>query len=196
MRKVQTRTRSGKTLDFECYNLDLPKTFNDTLKSKDKEKWDLAMKEEIEMIEKRNVWELVDPPRDNTIIGSKWVYNIKYDENNKPKKYKARLVALGFKQNAGIDYNETFSPVVNFSIVKFLFILLVCLLKWYHVQVDVKSAFLYGKLNELVYLKQPPGHIVKGQEDKVYLLHKSLFGLHPSSRYWNELNGILHDLNF
>ncbi|KAF8793531.1 Copia protein like [Argiope bruennichi] len=111
-------------LDFECYNLDLPKTFNDTLKSKDKEKWDLAMKEEIEMIEKRNVWELVDPPCDKTIIGSKWVYNINHDENNKSKKYKARLVALGFKQKAGIDYNETFSPVVNFSIVKLLFILL------------------------------------------------------------------------
>ncbi|GBO34508.1 Retrovirus-related Pol polyprotein from transposon RE1 [Araneus ventricosus] len=149
------------------------------------------------MMKTRKVWELVDPPANKTITGSKWVYNIKHDEENKPKKYKARLVALGFKQKAGIDYGETFSPVVNFSIVKLMFIVLVSLLGWNHVQLDVKSAYLYGKLNEKVYLKQPPGFIVKDAESKVYLLHKALYGLHQSGRSWNcELDHILKNLKF
>ncbi|GBO41943.1 Copia protein [Araneus ventricosus] len=180
-----------ETLEYECYNSELPKTFEDTQRSKDKEKWDFAMREELNMMKTRKVWELVDPPANKTIIGSKWVYNIKHDEENKPKKYKARLVALGFKQKAGIDYGETFSPVVNFSIVKLMFIVLVSLLGWNHVQLDVKSAYLYGKLNEKVYLKQPPGFIVKDAESKVYLL------LHQSGRSWNcELDHILKNLKF
>ncbi|GBN14455.1 Retrovirus-related Pol polyprotein from transposon RE1 [Araneus ventricosus] len=186
-----------ETLEYECYNSELPKTFEDTQRSKDKEKWDFAMREELNMMKTRQVWELVDPPANKTIIGSKCVYNIKHDEENKPKKYKARLVALGFKQKAGIDYGETFSPVVNFSIVKLMFIVLVPLLGWNQVQLDVKSAYLYGKLNEKVYLKQPPGFIVKDAESKVYLLHKALYGLHQSGRRWNcELDHILKNLKF
>ncbi|GBN35000.1 Copia protein [Araneus ventricosus] len=139
-----------ETLEYECYNSELPKTFEDTQRSKDKEKWGFAMREELNMMKTRKVWKLVDPPANKTIIGSKWVYNIKHDEKNKPKKYKDRLVALGFKQKAGIDYGETFSPVVSFSVVKLMFIVLVSLLGWNHVQLDVKSAYLYGKLNEKV----------------------------------------------
>ncbi|GBM84026.1 Retrovirus-related Pol polyprotein from transposon TNT 1-94 [Araneus ventricosus] len=77
--------------EYEGYNSELPKTFEDTQRSKDKEKWDFAMREEINMMKTRKVWELVDPPANKTIIGSKWVYNIKHDEENKPKKYKARF---------------------------------------------------------------------------------------------------------
>ncbi|GBN95751.1 Copia protein [Araneus ventricosus] len=142
-----------ETLEYECYNSELPKTFEDTQRSKDKEKWDFATREELNMMKTRKVSELVDPPANKTIIGSKWVYNIKHDEKNKPKKYKARLVALGFKQKAGIDYGEAFSPVVSFSVVKLMFIVLVSLLGWNHVQLDVKSAYMYGELNEREYLK-------------------------------------------
>ncbi|GBN31336.1 Retrovirus-related Pol polyprotein from transposon TNT 1-94 [Araneus ventricosus] len=149
------------------------------------------------MMKTRKVWELVDPPANKTEIGSEWVYNIKHDEKNKPKKYKARLVTLGFKQKAGIDYGEIFSPVVNFSVVKLMFIVLVLLLGWNHVHLDVKSAYLYGKLNEKMYLKQSPGVIVKDAESKVYLFHKALYGLHQSGRSWNcELDHILKDLKF
>ncbi|GBM45524.1 hypothetical protein AVEN_210249-1 [Araneus ventricosus] len=110
----------------------------------------------------RKVWELVDPPANKTIIGSKWVYNIKHDEKINQRNTK-----------------------------------LVSLLGWNHVQLYVKSAYLYGKLEENVYLKQPPGFIVKDTESKVYLLHKALYGLHQSGRRWNcELDHILKDLKF
>ncbi|GBM99279.1 hypothetical protein AVEN_80609-1 [Araneus ventricosus] len=74
-----------ETLEYECYKSELPRTFEDTQKSKDKEKWNIAMKEELKMMETRKVWELVDPPVDKTILASKWVYNIKHDENKKTK---------------------------------------------------------------------------------------------------------------
>ncbi|GBN63614.1 hypothetical protein AVEN_143939-1 [Araneus ventricosus] len=103
-----------ETLEYECYNSELPRTLEDTQRSKEKENWDIAMKEELKIMETHRVWELVNSPADETIIGSKWDYNIKFDDSNKPKKYNARLVALGFKQKDGIDYGETFSPTVNF----------------------------------------------------------------------------------
>ncbi|GBN51534.1 Retrovirus-related Pol polyprotein from transposon TNT 1-94 [Araneus ventricosus] len=162
-----SNSETYETLEYKCYNSELPKTFADTPRSKDKEKWDFAMREELNMMKTRKDWELVDPPANKTIIGSKWVYNIKHDEKNKPKKHKAKLVALE------------------------------SLLGWNHVQPDVKSAYLYGKLNELVYLKQPPGFLVKDAESKVHLLHKALYDLHQSGRSWNcELDHILKNLKF
>ena len=181
----------------ESYNVELPKSFDDTQTSSDKVKWDSAMSEEIKMMDERQVWLLVDPPQNANVIGSKWVYNVKFDENNKPKKYKARLVAQGFAQKPGINFHDVFSPTVNFSIIKLLFILLVTVLNWCHFQVDVKSAYLYGTLKEPVYMRQPTGFVVKGAERKVCLLQKAIYGLHQSGREWNkELDKILRDLKF
>ncbi|GBM27097.1 hypothetical protein AVEN_189871-1 [Araneus ventricosus] len=94
----------------------------------------------------RKVWELVDPPANKTIIGSKWVYNIKHDEKIKPKKYKAGLVALGIKQKAGIDYGEAFSPVVNFSVVKLMFIVLISLLG---LGIAIRHQFRSGRIGHI-----------------------------------------------
>src|SRR5205814_4200572 len=138
------------------------------------------------------VWELVDPPKDAKLIGSRWVYTTKNDEENRVMKFKARLVAQGYRQKAGIDFNEVFSPVVNFSLIRFMFILLVSTLGWRHAQLDVKSAYLYGNLKETVYMKQPKGFIKKGEEKKVCLLKKTIYGLHQSGREWNnELDNVL-----
>ncbi|GBM31047.1 hypothetical protein AVEN_46485-1 [Araneus ventricosus] len=134
-----------ESFEYEYYNSKLPKTFEDTQRSKDKEKWDFAMREELNMMKTQKVFELVDPPANKTIIGSKWVYNIKHEEKINQRNTK-----------------------------------LVSLLGWNHVQLDVKSAYLYGKLNEKVYLKQQSGFIMKDAESKVYLLHKALYGLHQS----------------
>ena len=173
------------------------KSFEDTQVSKDKEKWNIAMKDELKMMEDRKVWKLVDPPSNAKIIKSKWVYKIKKDENNKIKKYKARLVALGYKQRPGIDYRDIFSPVVNFSVITFLFILLVSLLKWNCAQLDVKSAYLYGKIKEVVYMSQPTGFVEKGHENQVCLLNEAIYGLHRSGREWNcELNDILKNIGY
>lgn len=181
----------------ECYNVEVPSSYNESQDCQDKSLWDKAMSDELNMMEERHVWKLVDPPQNQTVLGSKWVYTIKKNEANVPVKYKARLVCQGFRQKPGIDYNEVFCPVINFNIVKLLFILLVCMLKWYHCQIDICSAYLYGILKEPVYMKQPTGYEVRGSEHKVCLLTKSIYGLHQSAREFNNtLDSTLKELGF
>ncbi|GBM21371.1 Retrovirus-related Pol polyprotein from transposon TNT 1-94 [Araneus ventricosus] len=163
----------------EIYMTEIPKTFKETQISPDKEKWDKAMSEEIKLMQNRKVWDLVEPKSNMKILGCRWVYNIKHDEKNNVKKYKSRLVAQGFKQRPGVDFTDVFAPLVNFDIIKFLFVLLVCILGWNHCQIDVKGAYLYGNLDIPIYMQQPEGFAVKGCEHYVCRLHinEILFGL-------------------
>ncbi|KAF8785815.1 Retrovirus-related Pol polyprotein like [Argiope bruennichi] len=131
----------------EIYMSEIPKTYVETQNSPDKSKWDEAMSEEIEMMQSRKVWDLVEPNSNMKVLGCRWVYNIKQDEKNNVRKYKSRLVAQGFKQRPGVDFTDVFAPLVNFDVIKFLFVLLVCILGWNHAQIDVKAAYLYGKLD-------------------------------------------------
>lgn len=108
--------------------------------------WVKAMGEEIQIMKERKVWDLVRNPRDPTILGCRWVYTIKRDDSGKIVRFKARLVAQGYKQIKGETYDETYSPVVNFSVIRFFFTLLVCYLGWDHRQFDVKCAYLYAPL--------------------------------------------------
>jgi hypothetical protein len=192
----ECNTLSDIFLD-EVYSIECPKTYKDAENDVNRIKWKSAMADEISTMKTRNVWELVDPPPKAKIINCRWVYSIKRDENNEVKRYKARLVAQGFRQREYIDYTNVFSPVVNFSVIKFLFIILVCILKWKHYQLDVKSAYLYGPLNETILMKQPPGFVVSGQENKVCKLKKAIYGLKQSGRQWNdELDSILKSIGF
>ncbi|GBM70011.1 Retrovirus-related Pol polyprotein from transposon RE1 [Araneus ventricosus] len=134
---------------------EIPKTFKETQISPDKEKWDEAMSEEIKLMQDRKIWDLVEPKSNMKVLGCRWVYNIKHDEKNNVNKYKSRLVAQGFKQRPGVDFTDVFAPLVNFDIIKFLFVLLVCILGWNHAQIDVKGAYLYGNLD--VPMQQPEG---------------------------------------
>ncbi|GBM34909.1 Retrovirus-related Pol polyprotein from transposon TNT 1-94 [Araneus ventricosus] len=184
-------------LQNEIYMTEIPKTFKETQISPDKEKWDEAMSEEIKLMQNRKVWDLVEPKSNMKVLGCRWVYNIKHDEKNNVKKYKSRLVAQGFKQRPGVDFTDVFAPLVNFDIIKFLFVLLVCILGWNHCQIDVKGAYLYGNLDIPIYMQQPEGFAVKGCEHYVYRLHKSIYGLHQSGRQWNiVLSEILFGLGF
>jgi len=120
------------------------------------EKWVHEMNKEIDAIERNNTWELVDIPTSKTNIGFKWVYKTKFNEKGKLDKNKERLVAKGFAQQPGIEYGETFFPVACLDIV--IAILLVANQnKWLLYQMDVKSTFLNGILEEDVYVDQPPG---------------------------------------
>ena len=103
------------------------------------------MVEEIEMIEKKNTWELVDRPKDREVIGVKWVYKTKLNSDGSIQKYKARLLAKGFKQKLGIDYYETYAPVARLETIRTI-IALAAQKKWKLYQLDVKSAFLNGYL--------------------------------------------------
>ena len=131
------------------------------------------MDEEIKMIEKNHTWELVDKPHDKDVIVLKWVYKIKYNKDGSIQKYKARLVAKGYSQQPGIDFNETFTPVVRMGTIRTV-LAIAAQLKLQVLQLDVKSAFLNGELEEEVYVEQPQGYVIAEQEDKVYRVNKAL----------------------
>lgn len=149
------------------------------------------MDQEIKMIEKNDTWELTDKPANKDIIALKWVYKIKYNEDGSIQKYKVRLVAKGYSQQPGIDFNETFAPPVRMETIRTVLAIAVQL-KLPVYQLDVKSAFLNGELEEEVYVEQPQGYIIKGMEEKVCHLHKALYGLKQAPRAWNsKIDGYL-----
>ncbi|GFV80857.1 retrovirus-related Pol polyprotein from transposon TNT 1-94 [Trichonephila clavipes] len=119
----------------------IPNCYKQALRSRDASKWHDAMDKEINVMMERKVWDLVDHPDNIKILENRWVYTIKYDENNKIVRYKARLVARGNTQLRGESFDEVFSPVVNFTIVRLFFTICVCLWKWTHIQVDITNAY-------------------------------------------------------
>ncbi|XP_034212968.1 uncharacterized protein LOC117625533 [Prunus dulcis] len=121
---------------------------------------------------------IVEPekPSDKQVIGVKWVFKTKLNLDGSVQKNKARLVAKGYVQKPGIDYNETFAPVARLDTIRTL-IALAAQKGWKLYQLDGKSAFLNGKLQEEVYVEQPEGFVIQGKEDRVYRLHKALYGL-------------------
>ncbi|WVZ58506.1 hypothetical protein U9M48_008777 [Paspalum notatum var. saurae] len=142
-------------------------------------RWRHAMEEEME----NKTWELVDPLAGCKLIGLKWVYKVKKNERGDVVKHKARLVAKGFVQREGIDFEEVFAPVARMDSVRLL--ALAATRDWNVHHLDMKSAFLNGELTEVVYVKQPPGFTVAGEEDKVLRLRKALYGLRQAPRAWN-----------
>ena len=116
------------------------------------------MQEELNQFERNKVWDLVPRPRDHPIIGTKWVFRNKSDENGTIVRNKARLVAQGYNQEEGIDYEETFAPVARLESIRMLFAF-ACHKGFTLYQMDVKSAFLNGHILEEVYVEQPPGFI-------------------------------------
>ncbi|KAG7565068.1 Zinc finger CCHC-type superfamily [Arabidopsis suecica] len=150
----------------------------------EKKTWRDAMDEEIKAIKKNDTWELASLPNGHKAIGVKWVYKAKKNSKGEVERYKARLVAKGYSQRAGIDYDEVFAPVARLETVR-LIISLSAQNKWKIHQMDVKSAFLNGDLEEEVYIEQPQGYIVKGEENKVLRLKKALYGLKQAPRAWN-----------
>ena len=143
--------------------------------------WRLAMDNEIKSIEKNKTWMLVSLPVGAKKTGVKWIYKTKYNEHGEFEKHKARLVAKGYIQKHGIDYTEVYAPVARMETVRMV-VALAAQRNWKIFQLDVKSAFLHGELNEDVYVEQPRGYEIKGREDKVYKLHKALYGLKQAPR--------------
>uniref|UniRef100_A0A2N9FY74 Integrase catalytic domain-containing protein n=1 Tax=Fagus sylvatica TaxID=28930 RepID=A0A2N9FY74_FAGSY len=146
-------------------------------------KWSAAMDLEIEAIERNGTWELTDLPKGMKKIGVKWVFKTKLNENGEVDKCKARLVAKGYAQQYGIDYTEVFAPVARWDTIRMI-IALAARNSWSVFQLDVKSAFLHGELNEAVFVEQPQGYEKKGEEYKVYKLKKALYGLKQAPRAW------------
>ncbi|GFS49541.1 retrovirus-related Pol polyprotein from transposon TNT 1-94 [Trichonephila clavipes] len=144
----------------------IPNCYKQAIRSRDASKRHDAMDKEINVMMERNVWDSVDHPDNIKILENRWVYTIKYDENNKIVRYKARLVARGNTQLRGESFDEVFSPVINFTIVRLFFTICVCLWKWTHIQVDITNAYLYANLDTVIYMKQPTGYEI--DNNKVY----------------------------
>uniref|UniRef100_A0A8I6Y7V3 Integrase catalytic domain-containing protein n=1 Tax=Hordeum vulgare subsp. vulgare TaxID=112509 RepID=A0A8I6Y7V3_HORVV len=158
--------------------------------------WRQAMLDELQSINDNNTWTLTTLPPDHRAIGLKWVYKLKKDENGNVVKHKACLVAKGYVQRAGVDFEEVFAPVARLESVR-LILALAAHQGWRVHHMDVKSAFLNGDLEEVVYVSQPPGFIAEGREREVYKLHKALYGLRQAPRAWNtKLDASLTSLGF
>eukprot|EP00253_Pinus_taeda_P014432 PITA_14432 len=134
------------------------------------------MQKEYDALIKNGTWKLVDPPLGTKPIGCKWVFKNNYKVDGSLDKHKVRLVAKGFSQKEGVDYEETFAPIAKWATIRTLFALEEHN-GWKVHQMDVKTAFLNGDLKENVFMSQPKGLVVKGQEHKVCKLVKSLHGL-------------------
>ena len=134
------------------------------------------MQEELNQFERNEVWELVHRPNDQSVIGTKWMYKNKMDENGIIIRNKARLVVQGYNQQEGIDYEETFAPVARLEAIRML-LAFSCHKNFILYQMDVKSAFLNGFINEEVYVEQPPGFGSFNFPNHVFKLKKALYGL-------------------
>ena len=145
---------------------------------------------------KNGTWSLVPRAPNTNIVDCRWVYKIKKDQHGAVTRYKARLVAKGFHQQPGIDYHDTFSPVVKATTIRV--VLSIAVTKgWPLRQLDVQNAFLHGDLKETVYLQQPPGFVDLNKPDHVCLLHKSLYGLKQAPQAWfHRLSTALLGLGF
>jgi hypothetical protein len=158
--------------------------------------WRVVMQSEMDAVEKNCTWELADLPHGHIAITLKWVFKLKRDEAGVIVKHKARLVARGFVQREGIDFDDTFAPVARMESVRLLFAL-TAQEGWRVHHMDVKSAFLNGDLKEEVYMHQPPVFAIPGKEGKVLRLRKTLSGLRQAPRAWNaKLDSTLKGMGF
>ena len=160
-----------------------PSCFQEACDDEHSKDWKKAMQEEMDSLLENKTWELVKLPKERKSLQNKWVYRIKQDGEGKKERYKARLVVKGFAQKEGIDFNEIFSPVVKMSSIRVV-LGLIAALNLECEQLDVKTAFLHGELEEEIYMEQPEGFQVKGKENLVCRLKKSLYGLKQAPRQW------------
>ena len=184
---IKTRDKPKKNyqdmIRYVCYTSSIePKNINKVLQN---EYWVKAMQEELEQFMRNDVWRLISRPKDTNVIGTKWIFKNKSDASSNITRNKARLVAQGYTQIEGIDFNEIFAPIARTESIR-LFLAIACLLgfKWF--QMEVKSAFLNEILNEEVYVEQPKGFEDSHNSDHVYILKKTLYGLKQVPWAWYE----------
>ena len=159
-----------------------PECYDQAMQVEDSVKWESAMKDEMDSLMSNQTWELAELPPGKKALHNKWVYRIK-EEHDGNKRYKARLVVKGFQQKEGVDYNEIFSPVVKLTTIR-LVLKIVAAENLHLEQLDVKTVFLHGDLEEELYMRQPEGFIKEDKKNLVCRLKKSLYGLKQAPRQW------------
>ena len=179
---VTTRAHLKYNADFAFISKIVPKNISEAL---DDEYWVQSMQEELNQFERNQVWELVPKPREAMVIGTKWVFRNKENEEGEVVTNKSRLVAQGYLQEEGIDFEESFAPVARLEAIRIL-CAYACYKDFKLFQMDVKSAFLNGYIKEEVYVKQPPGFEDHRHPHHVFKLKKALYGLRQAPRAWYE----------
>uniref|UniRef100_A0AAV1TII3 Reverse transcriptase Ty1/copia-type domain-containing protein n=1 Tax=Peronospora matthiolae TaxID=2874970 RepID=A0AAV1TII3_9STRA len=177
---------SAAAMDFEAaYIVDsvgeTPTTFKSAMESSDSGKWKEACDSEFDSLQRNDTWEIVPLPKGRKAIGCRWVFRVKENQDGEVERFKARLVAKGFSQKFGVDYEETFAPVAKFTSIRVVLSMAAKYGLMLH-QMDVKTAFLNGSLNEDIYMDQPDGYLDATQPDYVCKLKRSLYGLKQSPR--------------
>ncbi|UYV73840.1 hypothetical protein LAZ67_11001074, partial [Cordylochernes scorpioides] len=170
---------------LEAKYLPDPKHAEEALSGRDSYFWKKAMEEEFDSLIENKTWELVDPPKNRNIIGSKWVFKTKCNSDGSVERHKARLVAKGYSQQYGIDYEETFAPVVRQSTIRMLLALAVEYNLILH-QMDVQSAYLNGEIKEEIYMTQPENFVSRKYPERVCRLKKAIYGLKQAGIVWHE----------
>jgi hypothetical protein len=158
--------------------------------------WRDAMMEEYQSIMNNDVWDIVSRPKGKSMVTSKWIYKIKHAPDGSIEKHKARFVVRGFSQVEGIDYEETFAPVGRYTSIQTI-IALASALGWRLLQMDMKTTFLNGKIEEVVYIEQPNGFVIHGKESHVCMLKKALYRLKQDPCVWYaRIDGYFMSLSF
>ena len=187
-RPQRERRLPAKFLDYVsdlcnyCTDIE-PRSITEARNSEDAVEWEKAAVEEYKSLVKNDTWEVVNLPQGRKAVGCKWVFRRKRTADGGIDRYKARLVAQGFSQLEGVDFEETYAPVSKISTIRTLIAYAVNKSMYIH-QMDVTAAYLHGKLDETIFMKQPPGFEISGQENKVLKLKKSIYGLKQSGRNW------------
>ncbi len=161
-----------------------PKNLKDAMSAPDATLWKEAVNDEYDSLINNKTWSLTKLPLNRTAIKSRWIFKVKPGVKGSAPRYKAKLVAKGYSQRPGIDYEETFAPVTKQTTLRVV-LSFVAAQDLEMRQLDIKTAFLYGDLSEEIYMKQPKGYVKSGDEDLVCRLHKCLYGLKQASRVWN-----------
>ena len=196
-RSARVRAQPARYFEEYANLLDSePLTREEAISSPAAKQWESAMKDEYDSLMKNNTWTLTELPIGRKVIGTKWVFKLKRDDDGNPTRYKARLVAQGFRQVPGLDFQETFAPVMSTTSLRILLSHAAHKNLEIH-QMDVETAYLNGTIDEEIYVKQPSGFEVYGHEDKVYRLNKAIYGLRQSGRaWWLTISKFLKDLGF
>ncbi|KAJ9679813.1 hypothetical protein PVL29_021660 [Vitis rotundifolia] len=169
--------------EYDGYDASDPVTYQEAIHCPQFTSWKEAMDDEMNSMYMNGVWDLVELPQGCKPVGCKWVFKTKRDSSGRIERYKARLVVKGYSQREGIDFKETFSPVSTKDSFRVIMAIVAHFDLELH-QMDVKTAFLNGDLDEDVYMEQPTGFTEVGKEDLVCKLNKSIYGLKQASRQW------------
>ncbi|KAJ9560701.1 hypothetical protein OSB04_005861 [Centaurea solstitialis] len=184
---MTTRSRTGSLRPKQIFNLSVTSDISPIPRSIAQAMcdphWRAAMDAEMAAIISNFTWDLVPKPSDANIVGNRWLFRHKFDSNGRLERYKARLVAQGFSQQPGLDFDDTFSPVVKPATIRTVLSISISR-NWPIHQLDVKNAFLHGDLTETVYMRQPPRYVNNSFPDHVCRLRKTLYGLKQAPRAW------------